>query len=635
MSPATAQLSASPVIYDHRGRAMSARFNIGDYEAARNNRERTLYSGWNYERPRPESEMLPMWDRLRIISYLRKSVRNNPVMAALVFRYALAVGSPTVHAMGPDGGFNDEKERALERRFRSIMWGTGWSWHRLHKIISAEELIAGEVFAVEVEDKVQLVPSEMCGPPAIPVENEYDGIGYSDDGMPLYYRFGIRIPSAAGSNYTRVSFELKDGAQLVDAEFVYHLGSPSRIEERRYSPKLSPVIDRIQSLDDIVKATVTTFKNQSAVWAFHTKNFDPALFAEASALRDQVEANAGVLLSQVVARSAPTPLEKIENGQKIYGEVGEDLKLLEPMLKAQNYNEFCLSLLDQICAPIGLFPEEVLIGYRNSNYSSARADRIRLTDVLRDVRKEREPFCDRVVERQTGIAVDSSELAATSDGIADVSYAWPVVREIDETKHVLAQSAALANGSKSLDMVCAENGTYADQVQAQIARGAVRMAKTVKAYATIPNPTRAQIDEQVVTEAQILAHMPNAEAASEAINAIANAEAAEVNADANAARSTADVISKVGGGVAPATGSAPAAVVKPALIETIGIGGTQALVTIIQQVSTGVIPRAQGIATIVLLFGITEAEASKLVPEQASAEIVPDASSAPVVKAAA
>lgn len=534
-----AKLSTAPIIYDGNGRAMSARFSIagGDYEAASNNRERTLYRGWSHERPRTEAEMLPMYDRLRIIAYLRKSVRNNPVMAALTFRYALAVGAPTIHAMGPDGGFNDEKERVLERRFRNIMYGTGWSWHRLNKIISVESLIAGEVFAVEVEDKVQLIPSELCGCPAVPVPDEYDGIGYDESGMPLYYRFGVRRPSAPGSNYTTVSFEEADGAQLIPAEFVSHLGSPSRIEERRYSPPLSPVIDRVQSLDDIVKATVTTFKNQAAISFFFTKNFDPGLFAENAALASAVEANAGVILEQTVARSSPE--ERIENGQIRYGEVGEDVKLLEPMLKAQNYNEFCLSLLDQICAPIGMDPEEVLIGYRNSNYSSARANRNRMKDMLRDVRKDREAFTDRVVERQTGIAVDSGDLQVASDGIADVTYQWPIVSEIDETKTVLAQTTALANGSKSLQMVCAENGAYADQVQAQVVREAVYKAKLVKAYATQPNPTKAQIEAQAVTQAEILAHMPNATAATEALNALATAHAAEVNAEANAARADA------------------------------------------------------------------------------------------------
>lgn len=522
--------------------ARRARFSAwgGDYEAARNNRERTLYKGWAWDKPRPESEMLPMWDRLRIIAYLRKSVRNNPVMAALQYRYALLVGSPTIHAMGPDGAFNNEKERTLERRLRTIMHGTGFGWHRLNKIISGEILIAGEVFAVEVEDKVQLIPSELCGAPAMPVENEYDGIGYDPEtGIPVYYRFGIRKPSAPGANTTTLSFETKDGAQLVPAEFVHHLGwGELRIEARRYSPPLAPVIDRVQNLDDIVKAVVTAFKNQSAVWAFRTKTMDPALFAEASALATATESNAGTIMEQLVARS-PTPEEAIQNGTIWTGEVGEDVKLLEPMLKAQNYNEFTLSLLDQICAPVGLSPEEVLIGYRNSNYSSARADRNKIKEALKDVRKEREAFTDSVVERQTGIAVDSGELNAESDGIADVTYQWPVLSEIDEGKTVMAQTARLLNGSATLQDICAENNKYSDQQQATIVREAANAARLVKAYAQYPNPTSAQVQAIPVTQAEILAHMPNSTAAAEAMKALAAAEAAEVNAQANADRAAA------------------------------------------------------------------------------------------------
>lgn len=536
-------MASNPVvIYGANGRPLSrpARFSYmgGDYEAASNNRERTLYQGWNYTKPRPEAEMLPMFDRLRIIAYIRKSVRNNPIMAALVYRHALAVGSPTIHAVGPDGGFNNEKERALEKRLSRIMYGTRQGWHHLNKVISGEVMVAGEVFAVEVEDKVQLIPSELCGAPAVPVANEYDGIGYHPEtGEVSYYRFGVRKVQAPGQNYTTVSFEEKDGARLVPAEFVHHIGwsGEVRIECRRPSPPLSAVIDRVQNLDDIVKASVTTFKNQAALSFFRTKNFDPALFAEASSLADATSANAGTILEQVVARS-PAPEEGIANGSIWTGEVGEDVKLLEPMLKAQNYNDFCLSLMDQIFAPVGMTAEEVLIGYRNSNYSSARADRGRIKEVLRDIRRERESFTDAIIARQTGIAVDSGELNSVSDGIADVLYQWPVMDEIDQTKTVAAQTAALANGSKSLQMVCAENANYADQVTAQIVREAQYKAQLVKAYAEYGNPTMEQIQSQKVTQAEILAHMPNSTAASEALKAISAAEAATVNAEANAAR---------------------------------------------------------------------------------------------------
>jgi len=531
------KLDASvPVIYGANGRPMARQYSLGDYEAARDTRERTLYGGKITNRTQSETELLPFTDRVRIISYLRLALRNNPVVAALAMRYALTVGSPSVHFNTPDGGVNDTKEREVERRLRNICHGTGYDWHRMHKIISIEELIAGEVFAVWVDGKVQLIPSELCGSPPNPEVNEIDGIFYDESGAPTAYRFGVRILlGTTGWASSRISYEEKDGARIVDAEFVAHLGEPSRIEERRFAPKLASVIGQIQNLDDIIKAKVTTVKNQSAMSVFFTKHNDPALFAENSALAEAVSANAGFYMQELTARSS---YQEVKNGQLLYGEVGEDVKLLEPKMNAQDFSQFALMLLDQICAPIGLFPEEVFVGYRLSSYSSARADRIRLGDTIKDIRKGREPFCDGIISRVLGVAVDSGDLQDADDQQADVTYGWPVLREIDEQKHVQAQAVSLANGSKSLDMICAENNTFRDQVQSQIVRAAVHAAKLVKAYSVSSYPTKAEVEAQTVTQAEILAHMPNSQAASEALNNIRTAAAAEVNAEANAQRSS-------------------------------------------------------------------------------------------------
>lgn len=69
--------------------------------------------------------------------------------------------------------------------------------------------------------------------------------------------------------------------------------------------------------------------------------------------------------------------------------------------------------------------------------------------------------------------------------------------------------------------------------------------------------------------------------------------------------------------------------VQPALIDKIGIDGTQALISILQQVSTGVLPREQGIATVKLLFGISEAEAASMVPARGTADPIADAQNIP------
>jgi hypothetical protein len=77
-----------------------------------------------------------------------------------------------------------------------------------------------------------------------------------------------------------------------------------------------------------------------------------------------------------------------------------------------------------------------------------------------------------------------------------------------------------------------------------------------------------------------------------------------------------------------ATGAEPA---KKALIESIGIGGTQALIQIQGQVSAGLLDRIAAVNTLKLLFGITTEEAASLVPEKGSAEPVAGAEQPPEI----
>jgi hypothetical protein len=68
--------------------------------------------------------------------------------------------------------------------------------------------------------------------------------------------------------------------------------------------------------------------------------------------------------------------------------------------------------------------------------------------------------------------------------------------------------------------------------------------------------------------------------------------------------------------------------VKP-LIESIGVGGSQALAGILQQVSSGALPRESGIQSLVIVFGMSPENAAKLIPDQGSAKPVPGADALP------
>lgn len=58
----------------------------------------------------------------------------------------------------------------------------------------------------------------------------------------------------------------------------------------------------------------------------------------------------------------------------------------------------------------------------------------------------------------------------------------------------------------------------------------------------------------------------------------------------------------------------------PPLITTIGIGGTQALVEVLQSVAIGSIDRESGIATLMTVFGVTEEQADAMIPQEGSVD---------------
>lgn len=84
---------------------------------------------------------------------------------------------------------------------------------------------------------------------------------------------------------------------------------------------------------------------------------------------------------------------------------------------------------------------------------------------------------------------------------------------------------------------------------------------------------------------------------------------------------------------APVVPGAPGAAAAPskAMIETIGVGGSQALTQILQQVASGAIPRESGVNSLVIVFGMTPENAAKLIPPQGSAKPVEGADTIPVV----
>jgi hypothetical protein len=456
-----------------------AQFNAAgygsDYIASQNDRFRKLYGGME---SRVEDDMLNQRQRVAIISYLRRSIRNNPVMAALARTYAETIGSPIIHSTSDDEAYNDARESFLDTTFDRIMQPQGYDLQAFMRILCVEELIAGEWFLIEQPDgTVQFIPSELCGSPdAGKRKNEFLGIVYDNNGYITHYRFGVRIRYNNGMP-SKISYAEQDGAKFYPASRVIHGGEPMRVEEGRYSPKLSAAIPAIQDLDDIVNAKVQQIKNQSAFAMVFKKNYDPALFAEMLSAASRDSDLQGSLIEQAASRNN---YQDIQVGTIYHAEVGEDLQMVQPSFQSADFDDFQFGRLQAICATISFPAEEVVMGYRRSSYSSARADKLRLSRTVANAQKRAKSLLYRLSKTATEWGVVQNILPERPQDIYKLRFDFPQVREIDEQRHANTLVSLYNNGLITKGKITAEQGELGSDVDDELINEAIERVKKLK-----------------------------------------------------------------------------------------------------------------------------------------------------------
>jgi hypothetical protein len=472
---------------------------------------------WEPERNAPlshrrgDDERVYRWqDRLQTIHYLRWAALTNPVLCAVLTRYGTAIGSPQIRSTTGSPAYDDARTLYLERRLASCGL-RGESMSQLQFLISVEEAICGEVFAVfATTGGVQLVPAELCGSPAVPPPNERQGIQFSGTGRPTAYRFGVRLASGG------ISYETVDGARLVSAEYVHHLGRFSRVEQIRPTPPLAGILPYLDRLQRIVEARTVAIQNQAAFSLFVTKNMDPALAA--SLLSDGTEETRQEIGEAVLARS--TAYTELRSGTIMFGEQGEDIRPISPQMEAGELSEFIELILRHVCAPLGIPPEECLLGYGDSTYSSARADKLGWRQTLDDIRRRREGLLDRWQRWQVRRGNLLGEIDLPPDGMIDeVAYSWPALPAVDEARAAASEVALHAAGLRSRSTQIGAAGLYAEQEDREIVREAARLARLIRQESD-PALAGTPLDQIPVTAEEIAARMPGAVGAAQALAAL-------------------------------------------------------------------------------------------------------------------
>ncbi len=468
----------------------------GYYDAARNSRTRQLY-GNTY--PLPESAMLPTFDRLAIIAYLRSAVRNDVRIAGLLFKIALGLGTPTPHinyAQNP--AVNSALENYLIDRLDHILAHRGSLQNGLSAFTNMayrEWLICGEVFVVfQSNGKIAVVPSELVGS-----ESEGDikradgmvernGVIYDAQNEIVAYRIGRRVDNS-------ILFDAEHST-VVPEKFCVCIGLADRVEEERVSTKFAPTVNTLHDIKNLAEAKLGQFVIQSSISYFITKNIAPEVYVPAlesykdymgkSASEDDSEDAQDVESLAYDEVNMRSDYAEFKPYQVMYGEPGEDVKTIESKTNATDYVQTLTSYLDFVCACFGITTEEAFIGYRYSNYSSSRASKLSWSDAVEKYRELWTRLFDKIqiwIFKRGEILGDLPPEAAGVQFERQIDWVYPRIKEIDQTKAVQADAAEYAAGLDSRTGILARNGKYADEVDRQNVNDAVRLLLYVRKQA--------------------------------------------------------------------------------------------------------------------------------------------------------
>lgn len=407
-----------------------------------------------YKGSQTESQLLPYYDRITIITRLRQLVRDDAYAAALCAAYPTQMGTSTMSSLAgedADSEFNDAHESKWCEFARRIEY-TGLSLAEVEQILWREDLIAGELFFLKLKNgKLQMIPSEFCFSDysnIMPDSPEADGVVVRD-GIVTGYRFGYRDKSGT----------LQPGKEITPAENVIHFFFQDRPEQRRGVPRLSSVLNVMQDISDICNAKVNQVKTQSFISGVVTKNYDPAGAADAMRLPD--------------SSGLRSDYQDIRGGTFYYLETGEDIKTFQSSLNANDFDDFLKSRLEAVGGAVGMPPECWIEGFRDSNYSSARAT---VSTWIRTVAARRMHAVCKFLEPVHDFWLEKNPGEISGEEAKEVVFTFPGVPAIDESKQNESDAKALAACLTTYAQVYGAKGQFWDTQFKQIQREKQRMS---------------------------------------------------------------------------------------------------------------------------------------------------------------
>lgn len=413
-----------------------------------------------YQKHRPtnrsgDAEVLA--DRERVTGNVRDMVRNNPLVAGMVYKLPTMVVGDEIgfkaQVIGRDGKPATAINKDIERRFYRWAEHCGLSNESLTDIaylIESHLLQDGEVLQRDVMRKsakigqnpyrLQVLETDYLDK----AEGTY-GVFYDLDGVAVAYQVYNRHPQAAYDPNDPGLQSKKEEAALFRL-----LVESDRASQRRGISRFAPAVYKLHGVDDLEDAELVASRSAAAFGLIITSPQPIDLSITGEEPTDE----------------AGKPRRYLEAGGVYEAMPGEEVKAFSSDRPNSNFDSFTRGRKRDSAGSVGMSYESATGDYSQVNYSSARMGKIVEWSTIKRRQRRLRQWLKEVVRKWLSIEVstvgipgiDMADYAENPERYDDFSFQLAGNDGIDPLKEIKAFEAELAMGVNSRTDYCAERG---------------------------------------------------------------------------------------------------------------------------------------------------------------------------------
>lgn len=528
------------------------------YDAVKNNRYRANRGN---NAIRSEEIELSNYDRDRLVSACLEFRRNNPIVASLSrLRKADVVGRGLIPQ--PATG-NEELDLRIEESWSEFSESpevTGqMDMRELQQQMVDSLLFSGDCGLIISDNKVQFIDGDQIGNPSgtgtgSEASKFQNGVEIDAFGKPINYVIG-----------NRVNGTLRD-QKLIPARDFIQFFKRMRPVQYRGIPELAPVLNTLQDCDEYDRVEMIAAK-VSASLAVAIKRENSYEFE----IQNRMDAGEQDELGN---------LEQFEPGRFHYLEPGEDISVIgsngRPNVDGIQWVSY---LLRKVGSAVGIPLEFLLMEIGGSSFSASQGVVLQYQQTIESYQSDLIKVLNRVYRRWLTQQIAGGQIIVPN-GASPFGVRWqrPAFRWVNRAAQVKADMEYFRAGAMSLDDITAPFGYTAEDVMRRKAQN-IKLAKRIAA-------------ESKLDSWYDLINF---------YNTSASANLTDLTSQERILRSKQEA-EETGGEV----------VKEDPLITQIGVGGVQAIASLLEQFGNGLIMKNQLIAILTSIFGLTESQAEQI-----------------------